>query len=167
VRAGNRHGTIADSGTFKVFGFALCTLLFALSLPAHAQQQGKIAKIGELHLRPGSTVGTGRELFRRSLRELGYTEGKNIIYETRSAEGNLDRFPALAEELVRLRVDVLLTTSPDETAAARNVTNSIPIVFLSQGDPVASGIVNSLARPGGNITGVTTVAAGLSGKRLE
>ena len=167
MRAGNRHGTIADSGTFKVFGFALCTLLFALSLPADAQQQGKIAKIGELHLRPGSTVGTGRELFRRSLRELGYTEGKNIIYETRSAEGNLDRFPALAEELVRLKVDVLLTTSPDETAAARNVTNSIPIVFLSQGDPVASGIVNSLARPGGNVTGVTTVAAGLSGKRLE
>ena len=158
---------ISRTKSKQVFRFALPALLFALCSFADAQQPVKIAKIGELHLRPGSTIGTGRELLRRSLRELGYTEGKNIVYETRSAEGNLDRFPALAEELVRLKVDVLLTTSPDETLAAKNVTHSIPIVFLSQGDPVASGFVNSLARPGGNITGITTVAAGLSGKRLE
>jgi putative tryptophan/tyrosine transport system substrate-binding protein len=162
-----RQRAIGNSKILKLVLYTLATLLFGLSVPAGAQQQAKIAKIGELHLRPGSTLGTGRELFRRSLRELGYIEGKNVLYETRSAEGNLDRFPALAEELVRLKVDVLLTTSPDETLAAKNVTHSIPIVFLSQGDPVASGIVNSLARPGGNITGVTTVAAGLSGKRLE
>src|SRR5262249_12752383 len=115
--------------------------------------------------RPG--LGTGRELFRRSLRELGYVEGKNISFETRSAEGKAERFKALAEELVRLKVDVLVTSSPDETLAARNATKSIPIVFLAQGDPVASGLVDSLARPGGNITGITTIATELSGKRLE
>ena len=102
---------IRRTGTRKVFCLALSGLLFGLSVPVNAQQQGKIAKIGELYLRPGSTVGTGRELFRRSLRELGYSEGKNVVYESRSAEGNPDRFPELAEELVRLRVDVFLTTS--------------------------------------------------------
>jgi putative tryptophan/tyrosine transport system substrate-binding protein len=113
-----------------------------LSVSAGAQQQGKIAKIGELHLPPGTTLGPGRELFRQSLQELGYIEGESILYETRSAEGNLDRFPALAEELARVKVDVLLTTSVDETLAAKNATKTVPIVFFAQGDPVASGIVN-------------------------
>ncbi len=167
MRAGNRHETTGNSGKFKVFGFALGVLLFALSVPVNAQQQDKIFKIGELDLRAGSTLGTGREMFRRSLRELGYIEGKNIVYETRSAEGKLDRFPTLAEELVRLKVDVLLTTSPDETLAAKNATKTIPIVFLAQADPAALGLVDSLARPGGNITGITTIASELSGKRLE
>ena len=134
---------------------------------AEAQHQEKIFKIGELDLRSGSTLGTGRELFRRSLLELGYVEGKNIIYETRSAEGKLERFPMLAEELVRRKVDVLLTTSPDETLAAKNASKTIPIVFMAQADPAAPGLVDSLARPGGNITGITTIASELSGKRLE
>ena len=151
----------------SILGFVLAALLLTLSGPVGAQQREKIAKIGEFDLRGGTTLGTGRKLFRQSLRELGYIEGKNVIYETRSAEGNLDRFPALAEELVRLKVDVLLTTSPDETLAAKNATKTIPIVFFAQSDPVASGLVHSLARPGGNITGVSTTASELSGKRLE
>ncbi len=151
----------------SILGFVLGALLLTLSGPVGTQQREKIAKIGEFDLRGGTTLGTGRKLFRQSLRELGYIEGKNVIYEARSAEGKLDRFPALADELVRLKVDVLLTTSPDETLAAKNATKTIPIVFFSQGDPVASGMVDSLARPGGNITGVSTTASELSGKRLE
>jgi putative tryptophan/tyrosine transport system substrate-binding protein len=150
----------------QVFRFALAALLLMLSGPVGAQQREKIAKIGEFDLRGDSTLGTGRKLF-RPLRELGYIEGKNVIYETRSAEGNLDRFSVLAEELVRLKVDVLLTTSPDETLAAKNATKTIPIVFFAQSDPAASRLVDSLARPGGNITGVSTIAMELSGKRLE
>jgi putative ABC transport system substrate-binding protein len=151
----------------RSFGLILGALLLTLSAPVRAQQQGKIAKIGEFDLRGGTILGTGRRLFRQSLLELGYIEGKNVIYETRSAEGHLDRFPALAEELIRLKVDVLLTTSPDETLAAKNATKTIPIVFFAQSDPAASGLVDSLARPGSNITGITTIATELSGKRLE
>jgi putative ABC transport system substrate-binding protein len=130
-------------------------------------QQAKIPKIGELIFRSGSTLGTGREMFRRSLRELGYVDGKSVTYETRSAEGKLDRFPVLAEELVRLKVDVFLTSSSDETLAAKNATKTIPIVFVAQVDPVTAGMVDNLARPSGNVTGITTSAAELSGKRLE
>jgi putative ABC transport system substrate-binding protein len=151
----------------SILGSVLGALLLTLSGPVEAQQREKIARIGEFDLRGGTTLGTGRKLFRQSLRELGYIEGKNVIYEARSADGKLDRFPVLAEELVRFKVDVLLTTSPDETLAAKNATKTIPIVFFSQGDPVASGLVDSLARPGGNITGVSTTASELSGKRLE
>jgi putative ABC transport system substrate-binding protein len=101
------------------------------------------------------------------LRELGYIDGKNITFEDRYADRNLDRLPILVEELVPLKVDVILTSSPSETLAAKKATATIPIVFYSAGDPVASGIVKTLARPGGNITGFTTIAAGLSGKHLE
>ena len=91
------------------------------------------------------------------LRELGYVEGKNIAIEYRSADNKLDRLPALADELVRLKVDVILTPSPPAALAAKNATRMIPIVFNSISDPVALGLVDSLARPGGNITGVTTL----------
>ena len=153
-------------GSKNVFCLALFVFLFALCVPAHAQQ-AKIPKIGELVFRSGATLGTGREMFRRSLGELGYVDGKSVTYETRSAEGKLDRFPALAEELVRLKVDVLLTSSSDETLAAKKVTKTIPIVFVAQVDPVSAGMVDNLARPAGNVTGITTSAAELSGKRLE
>jgi putative ABC transport system substrate-binding protein len=152
----------------KVFGVGLCVMLLALCSTAEAQQPAKIPRIGELvGFRPSSTLGTGRELFRQSLRELGYVEGTSILYEDRSAEGKLDRFPALAEELVRLKVDVLVASSPDEVLAFKNATRTIPIVFIAQSDPVALGLVDSLARPGGNITGITTFASVLSGKRIE
>ena len=98
-------------------------------------------------------MGIGRELLRRELRQLGYIEGKNVVFEVRSAEGKSDRFPALADELVRLKVDVILATSTREILAAKNATRTIPIVFMTSGDPVATGIVDSLARPGGNLRG--------------
>jgi putative ABC transport system substrate-binding protein len=154
----------------KVIGFVLGAIFLALCVSAEAQQQTKIPRIGELIFRPASTLdlGTGRELFRRSLRELGYIEGKNTTYETRSAEGNVDRFPALAEELVRLKVDVIVTASTVGALAAKKATRTIPIVFYSaRSDPVATGLVDSLARPGGNITGFTDISAALAGKRLE
>ena len=132
----------------KITTLTLCAMLLAISLPAVAQQPAKNPRVGELLFRPGPTLGAGRELFRRSLRELGYIEGKNIAFEIRSAEGKLDRFPALADELVRLQVDVLVASSADEAQAFRNATRTIPIVFLAQGDPVALGLVDSLARPG-------------------
>ena len=108
-----------------------------------------------------------RELFRREFRELGYVEGKNIAFEYRYAEDKLDRLPALADELVRLKVDVLVTPATPAALAAKNATRTIPIVFFSVADPVAAGLVDSLARPGGNITGFTNIAAVLAGKRLE
>jgi putative tryptophan/tyrosine transport system substrate-binding protein len=160
----------------KIFGLTLHTLLFALSFfdalllalsfSAEAQQQAKVAKIGYLGVRPAAP-GSGHDVIRRMLRELGYIEGKNMAFEYRSAENNLDRLPAVADELVRLKVDVLVTSTTRSVLAARNATRTIPIVFLSVADPVASGLVDSLARPGGNITGVTNIQAVLAGKRLE
>jgi putative ABC transport system substrate-binding protein len=143
-------------------------LLISVSLSG-AQQHAKSAKIGQLISRSAArpTGESGSETLRRMLRELGYVEGKNIIYEDRYADGNLDRLPILVDELVKLKVDVLLTSSPNETLAAKKATATIPIVFYSAGDPVASGVVKSLARPGGNMTGFTTIAAGLSGKHFE
>jgi putative ABC transport system substrate-binding protein len=141
-----------------------CALLLALSVPVAAQQQARVPKIGWLS--PG-LGGGGRELFRREIRELGYVEGKNIAIEYRYAENKLDRLPALADELVRLKVDVLVGSSTAVALALKNATRTIPIVFLHVGDPVASGLVDSLARPGGNITGLTSISAVLTGKRLE
>ena len=155
------------TGTRKVFCFALCTVLFALGLPSEAPQQEKVAKIGELLFRSGPGLGPGRTAFRQRLRELGYVEGKSIVYQTRSAGGRVDRFPALAEDLVSLKVDVLFASSTNEARTFKNATSTIPIVFHVASDPVADGLVDSLARPGGNITGVTTIATALAGKRLE
>jgi putative ABC transport system substrate-binding protein len=126
----------------------LFALLFALCLPAEAQQQAKIAKIGVLRAQPASSPAASHELLLRALRELGYVEGKSIVFETRAAEGKLDRFPALVDELVRLKVDVLVASSTSAALAAKNAARTIPIVFLNVSDPVASGLVDSLARPG-------------------
>ena len=143
--------------------FGLCALLFAVSFPAQAQQPAKVPKIGWLSTGPGG----GRELFRREIRALGYLEGKNVSIEFRSADNKLDRLSALADELVRLKVDVLVGSSTPVALALKNATGTIPIVFAGVGDPVASGLIDSLARPGGNITGLTNITAVLSGKRLE
>jgi putative ABC transport system substrate-binding protein len=107
------------------------------------------------------------EAFRQGLRELGYVEGKNIVVERRYAEGKQDRLSALAAELVRLKIDIIATGSPSATRSAKQATSTIPIVMLADDDPVGSGFVASLARPGGNITGLATLAPELSGKRLE
>jgi putative tryptophan/tyrosine transport system substrate-binding protein len=144
--------------------------LFALTLaplgPVDAQQQAKIPKIGWLAVRPASAASM-IESFQREFGKLGYVEGKNIVFEYRYAEGKLDRLPALADDLVRLKVDVLLTPTTPGTLAAKNATRTIPIVFLDVTDPVGVGLVDSLARPGGNITGLTDIEAVLAGKRLE
>jgi putative ABC transport system substrate-binding protein len=146
-------------------------LLAALALVspdlAQAQQQTKTAKIGWLSTRPVSRSGGGSDVIRRELRELGYAEGKNIVFENRSTEGNLDRLPALAAELIGLNVDVLLAYSTPAARALKTATRRIPIVFVSAGDPVAGGLVGDLARPRGNITGFSTISSVIVGKRLE
>ena len=148
----------------------LSVMHLALSVAAQAQQPAKIYKIGWLGSRPAVrevVAERGSEILRRELRALGYVEGKNIAFEYRSAEGEPTRLPALADELVRLKVDVLVMSTPAAVLAAKNATKTIPIVFLLAGDPVAAGLVDSLARPGGNITGFTTISTVLAGKRLE
>ena len=152
--------------TKKIILLALCSLLLAPCSAVEAQQPAKVPKIGWLDARPPS-VGGGRELFAREFRALGYVEGKNIAFEFRSADNKLDRLPALADELGRLKVDVLFTPAGDEALAAKKATKTIPIVFAGVADPVAIGLVDSLARPGGNVTGFSTIAPVLAGKRLE
>ena len=151
----------------KITVLTLCAMFLALSYSASAQQPTKIHRIGFLSGGfPGSTIGI--EAVRRELRELGYVEGKNIAFEYRYAEDKPERSPALAGELVRLKVDAIVASGGNDTQAAKNATRTIPIVFLeSVSDPVALGLVDSLARPGGNITGFTTIADVLAGKRLE
>jgi len=147
----------------------LAVLLFATTLAAEAQQaKEELPKIGVLQagLSRGSSSGTPEAGFRQGLRELGYAEGKNIVIEYRFAEGKLDRLPDLAAELVRLKVDVIVAGGTPAIQAAKNATSTVPIVFPTVGDPVALGLVASLARPGGNITGLANFPAGLSGKRL-
>jgi len=151
----------------KVIGLALAALLFALSLPAAAQQPTKVPRIGYLTGASLSSMSARIESFRQGLRELGYAEGKNIVIEWRAAEEKLDRLPALAAELVRLKVDIIVTAGSSPTRAAKQATNTIPIVMAQDPDPVGSGFVASLARPGGNITGLATLAPELNGKRLE
>jgi putative ABC transport system substrate-binding protein len=149
----------------EVISFGLGASLLALSFAAEAQQPGKMPKIGWLGARSASAP--ARELFERELRALGYIDGKNIAIEYRYAEGKLDRLPRLAEEMVRLNVDVLVAPSTPAAVAAKNATKTIPIVFYTGSDPIAARLVDSLARPGGNITGFTTISAVLAGKRLE
>ena len=153
----------------KVICFALSLLFFAPCASVEAQQQAKVAKIGWLSVRPrsGETLAGRGEVTRRMLRELGYVEGKNIAFEYRSAENKLDRLPTLADELVHLKVDVLVMSTMSAALAAKNTTKTIPIVFLTTGDPVAAALVDSLARPGGNMTGFTLIGTELVGKRLE
>src|SRR4030095_14843595 len=149
----------------KILCFALCALLFALSGLAHAQQQTRIPKIGWLSARRASN--TGQETIVRMLRDLGYIEGKNIAFEYRFADNSLDRLPVLADELFRLKVDVLLTPGTPGALALKKATQTIPILFLDATDPVAAGLVYSLARPGGNTQGFSSIEAVLAGKRLE
>ena len=152
-----------------IFLLSLLTLLASAVTPvAEAQQQIKVPKIGWLGVFSASGPDSGYEILRREFRKLGYVEGKNIAFEYRDAEGRPDRLPTVAEELVRLKVDVIVTASTVGVLAAKNATRTIPIVFYSvSDDPVARGLVDGLARPGGNITGFTTIGAVLAGKRLE
>jgi putative tryptophan/tyrosine transport system substrate-binding protein len=152
----------------KITILTFCAMLFALCSAAFAQQPKKVPRIGYLSSGSGGANSPRAEAFRQGLRELGYVEGKNIAFEYRNAEGKLDRIPDLAAELVRMKVDVILTGGNSAIRAAKKATSTIPIVMPHTADPVADGFVVSLARPGGNITGLTSSPGyELSGKRLE
>ena len=150
----------------KITVVAPFAMLFALCLSAEAQQPKKVPRIGFLVASSRSFFSVRAEGFRQGLRNLGYIEGKNIVIEYRYAEGNQGRLPDLAAELVSLKVDVIVASGAGGLAA-KNATQTIPIVFAAVQDPVASGLVDSLAMPGGNVTGLSMLAPELSGKRLE
>src|SRR5262249_48534524 len=151
----------------KILVYALPVFILAVIHLAEAQQAGKVPRIGILFgASPSANTGRG-EAFRQGLRELGYIEGKNIVIENRYADGKLDRLPALIAEVLRLNVDVVVTAGPAVTRPVKAATNTIPIVMAFDSDPVGSGFVASLARPGGNITGLASLSPELTGKRLE
>ena len=142
--------------------------LLAAPAAAEAQTTAKIARIGYLTAADVATAPYHlREAFLKGLRDLGYVEGRNLVIEYRSAEGKVERLPALAAELVALKVDVILAPTSTHVLAAKQATRTIPIVFVNAGNPVASGLVTSLARPGGNVTGSSNLAPELVGKCLE
>jgi putative ABC transport system substrate-binding protein len=152
----------------NILSILLIIAVVVVSAIAEAQQQPKkIPRIGYLGAASLFAIPKRIEAFRQGLRERGYVEGKNIVIEYRWAEGKLDRLPALAAELVRLKVDVIVTGGPTNTRAAKEATSTIPIVMTNDSDPVGTGFVASLARPGGNITGLATLRPELSGKQLE
>ena len=142
----------------------LANLLLTTASFGNAQQPVKTPKIGWLF---AAAPNTPQKELVRVLRDLGYVDGKNIVFEYRYANNKLDRLPALADELVRIKVDVLLTPGTPGALALKTATKTIPIVFFDVTDPVAAGLVDSLARPGGNITGFSSIEALLAGKRLE
>jgi putative ABC transport system substrate-binding protein len=152
---------ITVKGAVLIVGILLCTIC------AQAQQPAKVPRIGFLGATSPSAISARLDAFRQGLRELGYVEGKNILIEYRYAEAKLDRLPALAAELVRLKVDVMVLAGPASIRPAKEATNTIPIVMANDADPVGSGVVASLARPGGNITGLSNLAPEMGGKRLE
>jgi putative ABC transport system substrate-binding protein len=151
----------------KLSIFIFVTVLLAPVLFADAQQPTKVPRIGYLTASSLSAQSDRIEALRQGLRELGYVEGKNIVIEWRSGEGKIDRLPALAAELVRLKVNVIVTAGSNLTRAAKEATTTIPIIMAQDPDPVGNGFVANLARPGGNITGLSNLGPELSGKRLE
>ena len=154
----------------RIVGIALCAMLFALSFSAEAQQPGKVPQVGFLQRRGAPTPANPDPLwdaFLKGLRELGYIDGKNIKIEHRYADGRSDRLDALIAEFLQLRVDVIVVPGGPAIRAAKQATTTTPIVIVTQEDPVTAKFVESLARPGGNITGLTRLTSELSGKRLE
>ena len=144
------------------------TMLAAPPLVADVQSEGKVPRVAYLNASSAASATSGVEAFRQGLRELGYVEGRNILIEYRWADGQFDRLPALAAELVRLKVDVIVAPNTVAALAARKATSTIPIVHVVAGDPVGSGLVTSLARPGGNVTGLSLFPTlEISGKQLE
>src|SRR5262245_27435700 len=161
------HEATGNSKKRKLVFSLLCAMLFALCVSAHAQQPTKTPRIGFLSASSLPAISARIEAFRQGLRELGYVEGKNILIEWRSTEGQADRGLPLAAELVRLKVEIIVAAGGPANRAAKEATVTIPIVMTNEFDPVGSGLVASLARPGGNITGLSTLAPEISGKRLE
>jgi putative tryptophan/tyrosine transport system substrate-binding protein len=151
----------------KILIWLLATVLLTTAPSAATQQPKKIPRIGYLSASSATEASSRTEAFRRGLSELGYVEGKNLVIDFRYADGKFDRLPALVAELVRLKVDVIVTAGPSVTGPAKDATTTIPIVMTNDSDPVGAGFVASLARPGGNITGLSSLAQDLSGKRVE
>jgi putative tryptophan/tyrosine transport system substrate-binding protein len=149
----------------RVFCSGGAVLLFALCFHAQAQQPVKLRHVG--FLCPAQCGQPEHDGFRDGLREIGYVEGRDVSITYRAANSNAERLPALAADFVGLKVDAIVTASTPAITAAKEATSSIPIVFASAGDPVAAGLVASLAKPGGNVTGITILSPELSGKRLE
>jgi putative ABC transport system substrate-binding protein len=151
-----------------ILAFCILTLLtLVVFQPAAAQQRAAVPRIGYLIGSTLSAMAARNDAFRQGLRELGYVEGDNIMIEWRSADGKFDRLPALAAELVRLKVEVIVSAGPAVTRPLKQATSTIPIVMGQDTDPVDSGFVASLARPGGNITGLATLSPEIAGKQLE
>src|SRR5262245_56248007 len=153
-----------------ILSFAVAGLLSAFGLIAEAQQSTKIPRIGYLRGTPAPTNTTpdlNADVFRQGLRDLGYVEGKNILLEYHHGEGNTERQIKLLHELVQLKVDVLVLATRQSILEAKQLNKAIPIVIVTNLDPVAAGLVESLSHPGGNITGLTTLMRDLGGKRLE
>jgi ABC-type uncharacterized transport system substrate-binding protein len=153
--------------TKKITALTLCAMFLALSFPAEAQQPKKVPRIALLFSVSAAAAADRIEAFRQGLRELGYVEGRNILLEYRYAESKLDRLPGLSAELVRLKVDVIVTSNQEPTRSAKAATVTIPIVMARDTDPIGNGFVASLARPGGNITGLSSMAPEISGKHVE
>ena len=166
MKTGTKREVAGKNKRASALGVALCAMLLALCATAAAQQQPKIPRIGFL-----ASFGAGpdprSQALQEGLRDLGYVEGKNIIIEYRHAAGNSDRLIEFAAEFVRLKVDVIVTGSTIAARAAKNLTKTIPVVMTGTGDPVGTGLVASLARPGGNVTGLSSVGPDLNTKRLE
>jgi putative tryptophan/tyrosine transport system substrate-binding protein len=150
----------------KTVLFLIASFFVSIHL-ADAQQQTKVPRIGYLTGTSLSANSARVNVFRQGLRELGYTEGKNIVIDWRSADGKGERLPALAAELVRLKEDIIVTGGPTSNRAAKDATATVPIVMAFDNDPVGNGFVTSLGRPGGNITGLSTLAPEINGKQLE
>jgi len=151
----------------KIFALTLCAMLFALCVPSSAQQPGKTFRIGFLDSSTASGMAVLLEAFRQEMSKLGWVEGKNITIEYRFGEQKPERLPELAAELVRLKVDLILVSGAPTALAAKGATRTIPIVTTNASDPVAAGLVASLAQPGGNVTGLTGLSTELNTKRLE
>ena len=160
---GNRHKATGNSKTVKVCCFAVCALLLALCLPVGAQQTKKVPRIGFLAGTKGPVVG----MFQRAMRDLGYRDGTNILIEYRFYEGRDELIPNFVGEFIQLNVDAIIVLTLSSIREAKRATKTIPIVMVAGVDPVETGLVDSLAQPGGNLTGVTRLFQELSGKRLE
>ena len=163
----NRHARLKSVHRKAQSATCFGALLLLLCATAEAQDPGKVYRIGFLNAGSASSVSGRIAAFRGELTKLGYVDGKNLFIEARYGEGKTDRMPALAAELVQLKVDVIVTTGPTDTRAAKEATRALPIVMAQDSDPVGSGFVASLARPGGNITGLSTLSPEVSGKQLE
>ena len=151
----------------RTFMSLVSAVLLAAPLAVEAQPAGKVYRVGVLETAPIVLNAANLDAFRQGLQELGYVEGQNLVIEYRSADGRADRFPDLANELVRLKVDLILARGTSAVTAAKKATRTIPIVMTSSGDPLGRGIVSGLAHPGANVTGLTSLSSELTAKRLQ